>query len=113
MRTDVAIDKLCNIAPVLAELSEKLSNDTEFKAFMGEKSEKTNRDFLFKVVPHLLKNYREEAFYILSLWNDTTVEAIKEQPFGKTIAEIKAIFNDEDFRGFFSSSSASDSVADV
>lgn len=113
MRTDVAIDKLCNIAPVLAELSEKLSNDTEFKTFMNEKSEKTNRDFLFKVVPHLLKNYREEAFYILALWNDTTIETIKEQPFGKTIAEIKAIFNDEDFRGFFSSSSVSGSVADV
>lgn len=113
MRTDVAIDKLCNIAPVLAELSEKLANDAEFKSFMSEKGERTNRDFLFKVVPHLLKDYREEAFYILALWNDTTVEAIKEQPFGKTIAEIKAIFNDEDFRGFFSSSSASDSVADV
>lgn len=113
MRTDVAIDKLCNIAPVLAELSEKLANDTEFKTFMNEKSEKTNRDFLFNVVPHLLKNYREEAFYILALWNDTTVEEIKEQPFGKTVTDIKAIFNDEDFRGFFSSSSASDSVADV
>ena len=112
MRTDVAIDKLCNIAPVLAELSEKLSNDTEFKAFMSEKGDTTNRNFLFNVVPHLLKNYREEAFYILALWNDTTVEAIKEQPFGKTIAEIKAIFNDEDFRGFFSSSTASGSVVD-
>lgn len=113
MRTDVAIDKLCNIAPVLAELSEKLANDAEFKTFMNEKSEKTNRDFLFKVVPHLLKNYREEAFYILALWNDTTVEALKAQPFGKTVTDIKAIFTDEDFRSFFSSSSASDSVADV
>ena len=111
MRTDVAIDKLCNIAPVIAELSEKLANDAEFKTFMTEKGERTNRDFLFKVVPHLLKNYREEAFYILALWNDTTVEAIKEQPFGKTIAEIKAIFTDEDFRSFFSSSSVSGSVA--
>lgn len=110
MRTDVAIDKLCNIAPVIAELSEKLANDTEFKTFMTEKGERTNRDFLFKIVPHLLKNYREEAFYILALWNDTTVEAVKEQPFGKTVAEIKAIFNDEDFRDFFSSSSASDGV---
>ena len=110
MRTDVAIDKLCNIAPVLAELSEKLSNDTEFKMFMTEKSERTNRDFLFKVVPHLLKNYREEAFNILSVWNDKTVEEVKGQSFGKTITEIKAIFEDEAFRSFFSSSSASDSV---
>ena len=109
MRTDVAIDKLCNIAPVLSELSEKLAHDTEFKAFMSEKGDRTNRNFLFNVVPHLLKNYREEAFNILAVWNDTTVEAIKEQSFGKTIAEIKAIFEDEDFRSFFSSFSASDS----
>ena len=113
MRTDVAIDKLCNIAPVLAELSEKLANDAEFKAFMSEKGERTNREFLFKIVPHLLKNYREEAFYILALWNDTTVEAIKGQPFGKTVTDIKAIFTDEDFRSFFSSSSVSGSVAGV
>lgn len=110
MRTDVAIDKLCNIAPVLSELSEKLAHDTEFKAFMSERGDRTNRNFLFNVVPHLLKNYREEAFNILAVWNNTTVEAIKEQSFGKTIAEIKAIFEDEDFRSFFSSSSASDSV---
>lgn len=110
MRTDVAIDKLCNIAPVLSELSEKLANDAEFKMFMTEKNERTNRDFLFKVVPHLLKNYREEAFNILAVWNDTTVEEVKGQSFGKTIAEVKAIFSDEDFRSFFSSSSASGSV---
>lgn len=110
MRTDVAIDKLCNIAPVLSELSEKLAHDTEFKAFISEKRDRTNRNFLFNVVPYLLKNYREEAFNILAVWNNTTVEAIKEQSFGKTIAEIKAIFEDEDFRSFFSSSSASDSV---
>lgn len=113
MRTDVAIDKLCNIAPVLAELSEKLANDAEFKSFMREKGERTNREFLFKVVPHLIKNYREEAFEILAIWNDKMIDTIKSQPFGKTIAEIKAIFSDDDFRSFFSSSSASDSVAGV
>ena len=110
MRTDVAIDKLCNIAPVLAELSEKLANDAEFKMFMTEKSERTNRDFLFKVVPHLLKNYREETFNILAVWEDKTIDEVKSQSFGKTITEIKAIFEDEDFRSFFSSSSVSDSV---
>lgn len=112
MRTDVAIDKLCNIAPVIADLSNKLANDEEFKAFMQEKKERSNIDFLFEFIPHLLKNYREEAFNILAVWNDKTVEEVKGQPFGKTITEIKAIFEDEDFRSFFSSSSASGSVTD-
>ena len=34
MRTDIAIDKLCNVAPVIADMTEKLSKDEEFKAFM-------------------------------------------------------------------------------
>ena len=112
MRTDVAIDKLCNIAPVIADLSNKLANDEEFKAFMQEKKERSNSDFLFKFIPHLLKNYREDAFNILAIWNGKTVDAVKAQSFGTTIAEIKAIFTDEDFRSFFSSSSASGSVMD-
>lgn len=112
MRTDVAIDKLCNIAPVFADLSEKLANDAEFKAFMAGKKTMTNREFIFKMIPHLLKNYREEAFNILAVWNDKTVEEVKRQPLGETIAEVKSIFNDKDFRSFFSSSSASDSVVD-
>ena len=112
MRTDVAIDKLCNIAPLLADLSDKLANDAEFKAFMAGKKTMTNREFIFKMIPHLLKNYREEAFDILAVWNDKTVDEVKSQPLGETIAEVKSIFNDKDFRSFFSSSSASDSVVD-
>lgn len=112
MRTDVAVEKLCNVAPVLADLTEKLSNDADFKAFMNGKGEKTNRNFIFNVVPHLLKNYRDEAFEILAVWNDKTVDDVKAQPLGTTIAEIKAIFSDEDFRSFFSSSNASGSVAE-
>ena len=112
MRTDVAIEKLCEVAPVIADLTDKLSKDEEFKAFMQEKKERSNSDFLFRFIPHLLKNYREDVFNILAIWNGKTVDAVKEQSFGTTIAEIKAIFTDEDFRSFFSSSSASGSVTD-
>lgn len=112
MRTDVAIDKLCNIAPVIADLSEKLANDAEFKSFMNGRKNMSNREFVFKFLPHVLKNYREEAFNILAVWNDKTVDEVKSQPIGETIAEVKSIFNDKDFRSFFSSSSASDSVVD-
>ena len=110
MRTDVAIDKLCNIAPLLAELSDKLATDKEFKAMMNTRKNMNNREFVFKFLPYFINNYREEAFNILAVWNDKTVEEVKGQPFGKTITEIKAIFEDEDFRSFFSSSSASGSV---
>lgn len=112
MRTDVAIEKLCNIAPVLADLSDKLANDADFKSFMNGRKGMANREFVFKFLPYLLKNYREEAFNILAGWNDTTIETIKAQPLGKTVAEVKEILFDKDFRSFFSSSTASGSVVD-
>lgn len=112
MKTEVAIDKLCNIAPVLAELTEKLSRDEKFKTFMGEKGARSNREFLFKFLPYVFKNYGDDVYSLLALWNEKDVEEVKEQSFSKTIAEVKEILNDEDFRSFFSLSSASDSVAD-
>lgn len=112
MRTDIAIDKLCNVAPVIADMTEKLSKDEEFKAFMQNyKAEQSNRVFLFKVIPLLLKNYREDIFEILAVWSDKPVEAIKAQPFAETVNEIQTIWADEDFRGFFSSSSVSANTA--
>lgn len=112
MRTDIAIDKLCNVAPVIADMTEKLSKDEEFKAFMlNYKAEQSNRVFLFKVIPLLLKNYREDIFEILAVWSDKPVEAIKAQPFAETVNEIKTIWADEDFRSFFSSSSVSANTA--
>ena len=112
MRTDIAIDKLCNVAPVIADMTEKLSKDEEFKAFMQNyKAEQSNRVFLFKVIPLLLKNYREDIFEILAIWSDKPVEIIKAQPFSETVNEIKTIWADEDFRSFFSSSSVSANTA--
>lgn len=109
MKTDIAIDKLCNIAPVISSLSESLSHDEDYKTFM--QGEKSNRTILFKILPLILKKYRTEAYEILSVWTEKTVEEIKEQPLSVTVNEIKAIWADEDFRSFFSSSNASDSVA--
>ena len=34
MRTDVAIEKLCEIAPILSEFSEKLAKDEEYKKYL-------------------------------------------------------------------------------
>ena len=111
MKTDIAIDKLCNVAPVISSLSESLSHDDEFKSAM--QGEKSNRTILFKILPLILKKYRAEVYEILSVWTEKNVEEIKEQPLSLTVNEIKAIWADEDFRSFFSSSSASENVAGV
>ena len=104
MRTEDAIDKLCDIAPIIADIGEKAKNDQEFKNFMaGYNKAKDNRMFVLRVLPVLVKNYKEDMYSILSIWTEKPIDEIKEQPLGVTIKEMKAIFDDEDIRAFFSS----------
>lgn len=104
MRTEDAIDKLCDIAPIIADIGEKAKNDQEFKDFMaGYNKAKDNRTFVLRVLPVLVKHYKEDAYAILSIWTEKSVAEIKEQSLGVTIKEMKAIFEDEDVRAFFSS----------
>ena len=42
-------------------------------------------------------------YSILSIWTEKPIDEIKEQSLGVTIKEMKAIFEDEDIRAFFSS----------
>lgn len=104
MRTEDAIDKLCDIAAIIADIGEKAKNDQEFKDFMsGYNKAKDNRMFMLRVLPVLVKNYKEDIYSILSIWTDKPIEEIKEQSIGATVKELKAIFEDEDIRAFFSS----------
>lgn len=104
MRTEDAIDKLCDIAPIIADIGDKAKNDQEFKDFMaGYSKAKDNRTFVLRVLPVLVKNYKEDMYSILSIWTEKSIDEIKEQSLGVTIKELKAIFEDEDIRAFFSS----------
>lgn len=104
MRTDDAIDKLCDIAPIIADIGEKAKNDQEFKDFLASYNKsRDNRMFVLRVLPVLVKNYREDMYSILSIWTEKPIDEIKEQSLGVTIKEMKAIFEDEDIRAFFSS----------
>lgn len=104
MRTEDAIDKLCDIAPIIADIGEKAKNDQEFKDFLaGYNKDKDNRTFVLRVLPVLVKNYKEDMYSILSIWTEKPIEEIKEQSLGVTIKEMKAILEDEDIRAFFSS----------
>lgn len=103
MRTEDAIDKLCDIAPIIADIGEKAKNDQEFKEFMVSYNKaKDNRMFVLRVLPVLVKNYKEDMYSILSIWTEKSIDEIKEQSLGVTIKEMKAIFEDEDIRAFFS-----------
>lgn len=107
MKTDIALDKLCEIVPIIGQLRPKLKADTELKETflkIREESETTdNVSFVLNLVPFLLGKYRNEMYDILSILTDKTVEEIKEQSVFVTIGELKEIFADEDIKRFFSS----------
>lgn len=105
MTTDEMLDKLCNVTPIIADLGEELSGDSEFKQFiLTYKSSKNNAIFLLRILPFLLKKYRDKMYELLATWNEEEVDTIKAQPFSKTVTELKEIFESEDLRGFFSQS---------
>lgn len=108
MKTDLALDKLVALAPIISDLRPKLQNDEEFKSFLlsykGNNEKKPdNLDFLLKILPILFKKYRDEVYKILSIIESKTVDEIKEQPLSSTLNDIRALWTDGDFRAFFPS----------
>ena len=106
MKTDIALDKLCNLTPIIEELRPKLKQDAELKAIMvnytAEGKKDDNVGFILRILPHLLNEYREAAYKIIAIVTDKDVEEIKEQPITVTFKEIKSLLEDEDMRSFFS-----------
>lgn len=103
MKTDIAIDKLINIAPIIAELRPKLKTDEDFKKFIADNKENKldNFDFVLKILPLFLRKYKQEIYEILSVISDKTVDEIANQSIGATISTIKELIADDDFKSFF------------
>lgn len=106
MKTDIAIDKLVKIAPIIRRLRPKIQGDEDFKRmtenFQKEGGDKI--DFFLEILPLLLgEDYRVEFYEIVGIMTDKTSEAVAEQSLFDTINDIKVLFTDKDFRGFFSS----------
>jgi hypothetical protein len=105
MKTSIAIDKLINIAPIIADIRPKLQKDKKFKEFIenyknGE--DKTdNVDFVLKLLPVFLKDYKKEVYELLAIICDKSVEEVEEQSFGQTVKTIKELLADDDFKSFF------------
>lgn len=109
MKTGIAIDKLINIAPIIADLRPKLKDDETFKNFISKYAENRengkdgidNFDFVLRVLPVFIKNYKAELYEILAILCDKSVNEVEEQSFGETIKLIKELLADDDFKSFF------------
>lgn len=106
MRTDVACEKLIEIVPIIEELRPKLKEDEKVKELIKSFKEtgEENRDninFLLKILPLLLGEYKEYTYSIIAIMSDKTVEDVKAQSFSETINSIKNIISNGDLVRFF------------
>lgn len=103
MRTDIAVEKLCDITPIIADVASDLKNNEEIKNFiLAYKADTSNKIFAVKIFPLLMKNYKKEIFEVLAVLNGVSVETVMQQDFTKTLGAIKDLIADEDIRSFFS-----------
>lgn len=104
MRTDIAIDKLCDIAPYVADIMDKMKEDDELRSnLLKFRSLNKTSDYL-RYFPQVIKKCNTEIYNILAVVYEKTVEQVREQNFvTETIPQITELFKNEDLRTFFSS----------
>lgn len=112
LSTDKSLDKICELLPYIENLKD---NEHIIKCFEsgitkieGEdektfnlRASKAGIDKIFKIVPILLKENREDVYGIVSIMNDKDIQTIKEQKITVTIKEIKELITNEEIRELF------------
>lgn len=109
MTTEIVVGKLCNLAPIVADVVEKLKNEEQFIGWLKDYSQagKTKIDLtisVLKILPVLVAKCDKEFYEVLSIVNGKTVEEVKAQEFTKTVEDVKSILSNEVLRSFFTSS---------
>lgn len=111
LSTDRAADVLCELAPYVGNIA----NDEEVVNTIGkvmENGQNLNQYGQVMLVvgrigefaPLLLKTHRPDVYGILSVMNERPVKEIAAQKLMDTMRQIRELFQDEEFMGFFKSS---------
>lgn len=103
MRTVDMYDKLCDVTPYLIDIIEKSGKDEEVRSLILKirANKKATVADQMRLLPILMKKYKDEIFNILAIFNDKSVDEIKEQSITDTIKQVFALFNDKDIKDFF------------
>lgn len=108
MRTDIAIDKLCDIAPYVADIVDKMGEDEELKTSLIKLQKASKKSDYLRYFPKVIKKCDSEVYNILAIMYSKSVEEVKAQNFmTETIPQILELYKNEAFRTFFTSSTAS------
>lgn len=116
MRTDLAFDKICDITPIVCDIVDKTKTDEELRKvlFEGLKQPNATRSAQFRYLAQVLKKCRDEAFEILAIIYDKTVEEVKAQDFiAETIPQVVELWNNKEVQKLFFSSTPNNQTVDV
>lgn len=101
MRTDIAIDKLCDICPIIADISDKAKNDIELRGILVS-GQTAGKAAILRLIPKLKAKCEQELYEILAILYDKTVDEIKAQSAIDTLKQVMSLAEDKDFISFFS-----------
>ena len=108
MRTELAFDKICDITPIICDIVDKTKTDEELKQILTEglKQKENTRTAQIRYLVKILKKCRDEAFEILAIVYNKTVEEVKEQDFVTvTMPQVVELWNNPSVQKLFFSSS--------
>lgn len=118
LSTDKALDVLCELTPYVSNIA----SDDAVVGVVG-KIVDTNKDInlyrkglllverMGEIVPVLLKTHRPDMYGILSVMNERPVAEIASQKLMDTMEQVRELFRDEEFVGFFKSSARQEQTA--
>ena len=94
----ISTEKVFDMLPYAVNIYEKLKVDEYFKTTKSK--DKLGFDF-FKYLISNLPKVKDEVFNVVALYEGKKVAEIRKQEVSKTIATVKALFNEEGLLDFF------------
>lgn len=115
-----AVEKLANLAPVLADIIDEVKDNTEvinwLKTSQNAKSKAEITLGLMRIFPTVYRLCGQSIFELIAICGASTAEEIKSQPLADTIQQLKDIIFDTELRTFFTLSSekaAEETTSDI
>lgn len=93
MTTEELYNRLCDAAPIIDVIAEKVKGDAEMtKALIKMQTAKTRLSMITSIMP-IIKKCKDEVFAIFSIFTNKTVDELKEQDGIVTVNSIVDIFS--------------------
>ena len=115
LSTDKALDVLCELTPHIKNITDDEAATSSIGKVLddGQGLNLYGRFMLLAgwvgdFIPVLLRTHRADVYGILSVMNERPVEEIASQKLIDTMAQVRELFQDEDFVSFFKSSAQQD-----